>query len=127
MSGPVMLAFGIWMLLTADFSWPNALLGLIGALLVAPLPKYRFSAGQLLYLILSVLVRLPQAILETFLIVCLPHRYEKRVPCKVAQARNPWAVFCQTLILTLTPRSLVVSAPEKGTVELHRLERKEEA
>jgi multisubunit Na+/H+ antiporter MnhE subunit len=113
------------MLLTADYSWPNALLGLAGALLVAPLSRYRFSAGQLLYLCLSIAVRMPQAVWEALLIVCLPHRHEKLVTYKVAHARNPWAVFCQTLVITLTPRSLVVSAAEHGEIRIHRLERKE--
>lgn len=127
MSGPIILAFGIWMLLTADFSWPNALIGLCAATLVAQLPKYRFSAGQFIYLLLSFIVRLPQAIWESVLLVCLPHRHEKTVSYKVAHARNPWAVFCQTLILTLTPKSLVVSDQEKGEIQLHQIERKEKS
>jgi multicomponent Na+:H+ antiporter subunit E len=125
MSGPIVLAFGIWMLLTADFRWPNAVVGLVGALLVSLLPKHRFSAWQLIYLILSALVRLPQAILESLLIVFLPHRHERIASHKVIHATNPWAVFCQTFIITLTPRSLVIGKEGKGRLRLHILERKE--
>jgi multicomponent Na+:H+ antiporter subunit E len=125
MSGPILLAFGIWMLLTADFSWLNAAVGLAGAVMVSLLPKHRFSAGQLLYLILSGLVRLPQALWEAFLVVLLPHRHERFIRQKMIHARNPWAVFCQTFIICFTPKSLVVSGEEEGKVRVHVLERKE--
>ena len=125
MSGPLLLAFGIWMLLTADFTWSNLVVGFSGAVIVSLLPVHRFSAWQLIYLILSTLVRLPQVVWEAFLIVILPHRYERISSRRVIHANNPWAVFCQTFIITLTPRSLVISEGEKGKVRLHVLERKE--
>lgn len=124
MSGPLLLAFGIWMLLTADFTWPNVLLGLAGAVLVSLMPKHRFSAWQLLYLMLSVLFHLPQALWETLRIVLQPHRYEGTSSHRLFQAGNPWAVFCQTLIICLTPRSLVVSEQKHGQVTVHTLERR---
>lgn len=126
MSGPVLLAFGIWMLLTADFTWPNAAAGLIASVAVSLLPKHRFSAWQLIYLVLSALVRIPQALWEVLRIVCLPHRYERITAHKLIHARNPWAVFCQTLIICFTPRSLVVSEQHKGEVKVHMLERRKE-
>lgn len=125
MSGPVLLAFGIWMLLTADFSGTNAAVGFIAAVLVSRLVRYRFSAGQLLYLILSGLVRLPQAVWESLLMVLLPHRRERIASRRLAHATNPWAVFCQTLIATFTPCSLVIREEERGELRLHLLERKE--
>ncbi len=125
MTGPVLLAFGIWMLFTADFSWPNAAVGLAGSLLVSMLHRHRFSAWQLVYLIGAALIRLPLAVWESFLIVIVPHRYERIVSRRISDPGNPWAVFCQTFIITFTPRSLVVSEEEDGQVQLHSLERKE--
>lgn len=124
MSGPILLAFGIWMLMTGDFTWPNALVGFAGAVVVSLLPKHRFSAWQLIYLILSLLVRLPQALWETFLIVVMPHRYERIVSHRLVHAGNPWAVFCQTLVICFTPRSLVISEKKKGEVHVHSLEQR---
>ena len=123
MSGPVLLAFGMWMLLTADFTWPNALVGLAGAVVVSRIPKHRFSAWQLIYLILSVLVHLPQAVWETCRIVLRPHRHERISAHRFFQAGNPWAVFCQTLIICFTPRTLVISEQRGAEVQVHTLER----
>lgn len=124
MSGPIILAFGIWMLLTADFSWPNAVVGLLGAVMVSRLPLYRFSAWQLVVLIVSTLVRVPSALWESFRIVLLPHPYEQVSTRKVHHPENRWAVFCQTFIITFTPRSLVVGE-EGGELHIHSLERRE--
>ena len=125
MSGPILLAFGIWMLLTADFTWPNALVGLAGAIVVSLLPKHRFSAWQLISFILSALIRLPQAVWETCQVVLQPHRHERTTSQRFFQADNPWAVFCQTLIICFTPRSLVISEQKREKVEVHTLERRE--
>ena len=125
MTGPVLLAFGIWMLLTSDFSWLNAGIGLAGSILVSRLHRYRFSAWQLICLLGAALIRLPQAVWESFMIVLLPHRYERVSVRRVTDPQNPWAVFCQTFIITFTPRSLVISEEEEGEVRLHSLERKE--
>jgi multicomponent Na+:H+ antiporter subunit E len=124
MSGPIILAFGLWMLLTADFSWPNAVVGLLGAVMVSRLPLHRFSAWQLLCLLIAALVRLPQVLWESFLIVVLPHPHEQISTRKVRQPGNHWAVFCQTFIITFTPRSLVISEEDGGEVRLHSLERR---
>mgnify|MGYP000691743466 CR=1 FL=1 len=41
MSGPMLLALGLWLLLTADFSWINILLGGIGVYLLIRSAKDR--------------------------------------------------------------------------------------
>ena len=124
MSGSILLGFGIWMLLTADFTWTNACIGLLGALIVSLLLKHLFSALQLIDLVLSALIRLPQALWETFLIVIIPHRYTRITYQTVDHPDNPWRVFCQIFLITFTPRSLVMSDEKKGQVRLHSLERR---
>ncbi len=126
MSGPAALAFGIWMLLTADFSLSNALLGLIGSLLAARFFRYRFTVRQLLYLMLSFVVRTFQAVGEAVLLILLPHRCEQFRACRLHHARNPWAVFTQVLILTFTPKTLVTRPLDRNTVEVHELKRRKE-
>jgi multicomponent Na+:H+ antiporter subunit E len=122
--GPVLLSFVVWMLLTGDFSVSNAVLGFCAAVLIARLPRQRFSAMQLVGLFFSILACLPKAILEAFWIVIVPHRYEKTLSRKV-KARNHWALLCQTLMITLTPRTLVVGEEGEDVLRVHRLERKE--
>lgn len=122
MSGPFILAFGVWMLLTADFSWANVLVGLFAAGLVSLLPRHRFSAWQLLRLIISTLIRVPMALWESFCIVFLPHPNERISGRKLDHPENRWSVFCQTFIITFTPRSLVISEDDEE-VRIHSLER----
>ncbi|MFC1762417.1 hypothetical protein ACFL6U_10105 [Planctomycetota bacterium] len=126
MSGGILLAFGLWMLLTMDTSWLNGCIGLIAAVLVSWLPKHKFSAVQLLFFILSTLIRLPLVVWEALLIVFLPHRYE-RITCETLKdTDNPWTVFRQVFLITFTPKLLVISdEDELGQVHTHSLERKE--
>lgn len=123
MSGPFILAFGIWMLLTADFSWVNAAVGLAAAAVVSFLPRHRFSAWQLIRLVLSGLIRFPIALWETLLMVLLPHKLERTHRIKLKTPNNPWGIFCQTFITTFTPRTLVVSEEEDDELLLHSIER----
>ena len=124
MSGPIILAFGLWMLLTAEFSWPNAVVGMLGAIMISRLPLHRFSAWQLLCLLAAALVRLPQMLWESFCIVILPHPHEQISTRRLHHPGNYWAVFCQTFIITFTPRSLVISEEDDGEIRIHSLERK---
>lgn len=113
------------MLLTSEFTWQNAVMGLVGSVIASLLHPYRFSAWQLLVLIGLTLLYLPQAIWETFCMVLSPHRYETLEEKMVRNPENPWSVFCQTFIITLTPRTLVVSEEINGKVRLHIVNRKE--
>jgi len=126
MSGTVLLALGLWLLLTSDFSWGNVLLGLFGAALASRVSGYRFSVYQLASLVLGVLKSLPLALWQTFLIVCSPHPVERveRVPLK--HPSDPWACFRQVFLITFTPKSLVISDENEGHVLLHSVEQGEE-
>lgn len=123
MTGPVLLAFVIWMLFTAEFSWLNALIGLAGSMIVGLLNPYRFSAWQLIRLWAGMVIRLPQALWEAFRIVLLPHGCENLTEQSVDHPESPWSVFSQTFLITFTPKSLVISEEKDGRVQLHSLER----
>ena len=125
MSGPILLAFGIWMLLTSEFSWLNAMIGLAGALVVSMLQPYRFSAGQFLKLAVLTLVYLPQAVGETFLMVFRPHTVERYQTHELKDPDNPWAAFMEVFIITFTPLTLVTSNERNGKIRLHVISRKE--
>ena len=125
MTGPVLLAFGIWMLFTADFSWLNVAVGLAASFAVSLLNLHRFSAWQLVRLIGTALLHLPVAVWESLCIVLLPHRHERMALRTVRDPGNPWAVFCQTFVITFTPRTLVCSEEEDGQLQLHSIERED--
>ncbi len=124
MSGPVFLAFSIWMLLTAEFSWVNGGMGLIGALAVSLFQPYRFSFGQFMKLVFLIVLNLPRAIAETFLMVLLPHRQEEVRSHQLKHPDDPWASFVEIFIITFTPFTLVTRADRKGRTQLHIISRK---
>lgn len=126
MSGAVLLAFCLWMLLTAEFSFANVGIGFGAAVLVSWLPKYRFSALQLLMLLWATVIRLPQALGQAFYIVLWSHDYEYITRLPLQHRRDPWRTFCQIFLITYTPKSLVMSDEEDGCVQVHSLERKDQ-
>jgi len=125
MSGAMVLAFCLWMFLTSEFSIPNACLGLVAAVLVSWLPKHRFSALQLILLVGSVMIRLPQALGQACWIVLMPHDHERITALRLQHAQDPWRAFCQIFLITYTPKSLVVSDEKDGCVQIHSLERRD--
>lgn len=125
MSGALLLGFGFWILLTADFSVPNVLIGLVGALLVSGLPASRLTARQLLGLLGATVALLPQALAQAFSIVLRTHDHEVITREPLRRPEDPWATFHQVFLITFTPKSLVVSHEEDGRVQVHTLERKE--
>lgn len=124
MSGPVLLAFVIWMMLTAEFSLLNAVIGFAGSCAASVLQPYRFSAIQLMHLAALTLLNIPRAIGETFLLVFIPHRYELTRTHELKNPGNPWAVFLETFVITFTPMTLVTSAEEDGRIHIHVVSRK---
>ena len=124
MSGPVLLAFSLWMLLTSDLSWPNALIGFAASLLVSLLQPYRFSAAQFLQLAGLTVLNLPRAIFETFLLVFVPHRFERIETHELKKPGDPWSVFMETFLITFTPMTLVTSSEEDGRIHIHVVSRK---
>jgi multisubunit Na+/H+ antiporter MnhE subunit len=126
MSGPILLTYCIWLLLTADFRWINLLVGLVVSVVVSRVFTYRFSAFQLIYLVLSFAIRIFQALWELVVIIFRPYRGEKVQQVQLAHTRNPWAVFCQTMIISLTPKTLVTKTDKTGRAEVHVLTTDEE-
>lgn len=125
MSGTVLFAFVLWLLLTSDFSWGNVSMGLIGALLVSWVPKHRFSVSQLVSLVAGTLLRVPLALWQALYLICNPGLVERveRVPIK--NPENPWSCFRQVFLITFTPKSVVISDEQEGQVQLHSLEKEE--
>jgi multisubunit Na+/H+ antiporter MnhE subunit len=125
MSGTVLLAFGLWLLLTSDFSWGNIILGFVGALLVSWVPKHRFSAYQLVSLVIGALSCLPVALWQSFSMVFNHRLVECIERVRLKNPTDPWACFRQVFLVTCTPSSLVISDEQEGHVQLHSLKKKD--
>lgn len=127
MSGAILLAFGIWMLLTSEFTLLNAIIGFVASCVASLLQPYRFSAWQLLQLAALTILNIPRAIFETFLLVFVPYRHEVNKKHELKDPGNAWSVFMETFVITFTPMSLVTSAEEDGKIHIHVVSRKEQS
>lgn len=118
------LRLSIWFLLTADFSWPNILIGVSIALL---LPRGVTNPGRLkdwLQTLWEVVVAIPQAYQEAFEIMLRPHRYETITVERAKPRRTPSLLFLDIFLITFTPKTIVQRYREQGWYEVHRISRR---
>lgn len=119
----IILRLTIWFLLTADFSLPNILLGIIIALL---LPHGYPSPTQLkdwLQMLWKIIKAIPQAYLEAIEMMFRPHKHEDIIREKVKPNRTPGLVFLDIFLITFTPKTIVTKYDERGWYEVHRVKR----
>ncbi|MGK7927365.1 MAG: cation:proton antiporter [Spirulina sp.] len=124
MVGHLIFRLTIWFLLTANLSWPNVLIGLAVALL---LPRgYTNPEALRDWFSVSgkILLALPLAYLEAFELILRPHNEEDIVLERVAKARSHRLVFLDILLITFTPKTIVVKYREEGWYEVHRVVRR---
>ncbi|MCK8600364.1 Na+/H+ antiporter subunit E [Desulfoferrobacter suflitae] len=124
MSGPILLSFLFWVLLTADFSWVNLTVGALASVAVAFLPKHKVSAWRMSVTGIRILTMLPAAVGQAIQIMVLPHRYERIYSDRLEESGNAWKVFEAVFLITLTPKSLAISEVSEEKINVHELERK---
>lgn len=120
----LLLRLSIWFLLTADFSWPNILIGVSIALL---LPRGVTNPGRLkdwLRTLWEVVVAIPQAYQEAFEIMLRPHNYESVTLERAKPRRTPSLLFLDIFLITFTPKTIVQRYREQGWYEVHRITRR---
>lgn len=120
----IILRLTIWFLLTADFSLPNIVIGVVIALL---LPRGYPSPGKLkdwLRVLWEIVVAIPQAYIEAIQIMLRPHNYEDIVRERVKPRRTPGLIFLDIFLITFTPKTIVTKYDEQGWYEVHRVRRK---
>ena len=120
----IILRLAIWFLLTADFTWPNILIGVSIALL---LPRSYTAPGALrdwLRVLWEIVVAIPQAYIEAIQIMVRPHNEEELVCEKVKPRRTPGLVFLDIFLITFTPKTIVLKYHEQGWYEVHKVRRK---
>lgn len=128
MIGHLILRLSIWLLLTANVSLTNIIIGVIIALL---LPRGKSSPEKLkswVKVIIKIFVAIPVAFMEAFEIIFRPHNEEEIIMEKVKLNRSPLLVFIDIFLITFTPKTIVMKYHEEGWYEVHYIKpRKKQA
>ncbi|MBD2365171.1 Na+/H+ antiporter subunit E [Anabaena minutissima FACHB-250] len=124
MIGHFILRMVIWLLLTANVSLTNILIGVAIALL---LPTGYTSPDKFkdwLKVIIKTIVAIPVAYLESLEIIFRPHKHEDIIIERVKPKRSPSLIFLDIFIITFTPKTIVVNYREEGWYEVHQIQRR---
>ena len=124
MIGHLILRLTIWLLLTANVSLTNIIIGVIIALL---LPRGKSSPEKLkswLKVIIKIIIAIPVAFMEAFEIIFRPHNQEEIIMEKVKLNRSPLLVFIDIFLITFTPKTIVMKYHEEGWYEVHHIKPK---
>ncbi|AUT04043.1 cation:proton antiporter [Nostoc sp. CENA543] len=127
MIGYFILRLVIWLLLTANVSLTNILIGVAIALL---LPRVYTSPDKIkdwLQVIVKIIVAIPVAYLEAFEIIFRPHQHEEIILEHVKPKRSPNLVFLDIFIITFTPKTIVTKYREEGWYEVHQIQPRKKA
>ncbi|MDM3845575.1 MAG: Na+/H+ antiporter subunit E [Aphanizomenon gracile PMC644.10] len=128
MIGHFIFRLSIWLLLTANVSLTNIIIGVIIALL---LPRGKSSPEKLkswVKVIIKILIAIPVAFMEAFEIIFRPHNQEEIIMEKVKLNRSPLLVFIDIFLITFTPKTIVLKYHEEGWYEVHYIKpRKKQA
>jgi len=127
MIGYFILRLVIWLLLTANVSLTNIIIGVAIALL---LPRVYTSPDKLkdwLQVIVKIIVAIPVAYLEAVEIIFRPHQHEEIILEHVKPKRSPNLVFLDIFIITFTPKTIVTNYREEGWYEVHQIQPRKKA
>lgn len=117
------LRLTIWLLLTANLSLANILIGITVALL---LPRGNTRPDRLkdwLKVLGKIFAAIPQAYAEAFEMMLHPHKQEDIVLQRVQPRRSPHLIFLDIFLITFTPKTIVLKYHEAGWFEVHRVKR----
>jgi multicomponent Na+:H+ antiporter subunit E len=120
----LILRLAIWFLLTANFTWPNIIIGVCVALL---LPRQYTFPGVLkdwLHVLWEIIIAIPQAYKEAFELIFRPHTQEDMTMEHVKPQRSPGLIFLDIFLITFTPKTIVVKYHEEGWYEVHWVRRR---
>ncbi|NJN72144.1 MAG: cation:proton antiporter [Limnothrix sp. RL_2_0] len=119
-----LLRFGIWLLLTADWSVPNIIIGLAIALILPGHYSIKSKLQDWIRVFGEIAVAIPVAYIEAIEMVFRPHLYETVTMERVKPNRTPGLIFLDIFLITFTPKTIVVKYHEDGWYEVHRVQRR---
>ena len=115
----------IWLLLTADLSLPNILMGIAIALILPHGYKSKEKLKDWLIMLWKIIKAIPQAYAEAIEIILRPHNREVIVRQRVKDKRTPGLIFLDIFLITFTPKTIVTKYDRRqGWYEVHEVKRK---
>lgn len=119
MMGEFILRLSLWLLLTANFTVANIVIGVAIALL---LPRYHAEPDRLrdiLRTLSKVLVAVPIAYIEAVQMIFRPHTREEIIEERVSSRRSPGLIFLDIFLITFTPKTIVLRYYDAGWYAVH--------
>ena len=113
----------IWLLLTADLSWFNILIGVI---FVSIIPRSYPSSANIrdwIQVLWQLLITIPQAYYEAIEMIIYPHTEEEIILEKIPPNRSSRLIFIDIFRITFTPKTIVVKYRKGGFYAIHRVRR----
>lgn len=121
MIGHFILRMAIWLLLTANFSGLNILIGVAIALI---LPRPSTPPERLKSLLRSlgtIILAIPIAYKEAVELMVNPHTEEEIVMERVKSGRSRGLIFLDIFLITFTPKTTVLNYLDEGWYEVHHV------
>lgn len=119
------LTITIWLLVTADLSWPNIVLGAgIGLLLSRMKSKRAVPVKKILSLLWDVVIAIPKAYIEAFEMIFWPHNQEEITTMPGSASRASEVVFLEIFLITFTPKTIVLDQRKGGGYDVHQVVRR---
>lgn len=125
MIGDLVFRLSLWLLLTANLSVGNLLIGLVISLL---LPRSKTSGlrwKDWIQGLAQTLVAIPQAYAEAVELMVRPHDQETRVSEPVPPRRSEGLIFLDIFRITFTPKTIVINHHDGDRYDIHQLQRRQ--
>ena len=119
----ITLRLTIWLLLTADLSLPNILMGIAIALILPRGYKSKENLKEWLKTLWKIIKAIPQAYAEAIEIIFRPHNREAIVRQRVKDKRTTGLIFLDIFLITFTPKTIVTKYDDRGWYEVHEVKR----
>lgn len=118
----LLLIWAIWLLVTADLSWVNVLIGLAIALLFAKKQQQVTPWKDILRLLGKIAIAIPKAYLEAFEMILWPHHQEVITVVSGLPHPSSEVVFLEIFLITFTPKTIVLDQTDGG-YDVHQVQR----
>jgi multicomponent Na+:H+ antiporter subunit E len=125
MIGNFILRLTIWLLLTANWTVENLLIGIIIALVLPRGNAAPERLGDLLKVLWKIILAVPQAYMEAIEMLFRPHKHEEIIMEPVQLRRSPGLIFLDVFLITFTPKTIVLKYHEAGWYEVHLVRRRQ--
>lgn len=121
MIGNFLLRLGIWLLLTANFSLVNIIIGISIALILPQNSTRPERLKDLFRSLARIVIAIPQAYWEAVEMMLRPHNQEVVVCEQARSRRSPGLIFLDIFLITFTPKTIVLNYHHDGWYEVHHV------